>query len=56
MFTCVKLNSLFDSEIKVIMLHKCLSKIKVITSKQCVLTTYSNLETQHVYLGAIGSR
>jgi len=32
---CVKLNSLFDSEIKVYMLHKCSSK--VLTSKQCVL-------------------
>jgi len=31
---------LFDSEMKVYMLHK------VLTSKRCVLSTYSNLETQ----------
>jgi len=35
MFMCVKLNSLFDSEMKVF----------YVTSKQIVLTTYSNLKT-----------
>jgi len=41
---CVKLNSIDDSEIRYIMLHKCESNVS--TSKRCVQTTYSNLETR----------
>jgi len=42
---CVKLNSLFDSELMVYYARQVLSK--VLTSKQCVLTTYLNLETRN---------
>ena len=45
---CVKLNLSFDSEIKVY----CVTK--VLTSKLCVLTTYSNLEARNrIYCNSI---
>ena len=43
---CVKLNSLFDKEMKVyymLQVFKCLSKVL----KECVLTTFSSLETRN---------
>jgi len=40
---CVKLNSLFDRQTKV---YYVTQVFKDVTSKECVLTTYPNLEAQ----------